>query len=398
MKATAFGISLGIFMPGYLYAAALETSNQSIASFLQPDHYAEFSTAIIKAKISGKTYRPDPNNPSTSSEISTHNFANTFYVSNLALKLQVHPNWSFGLIYDQPFGTDIGYALEPINTSPADLVNAVDFELNTHNLTALFGYQPNPSWNLYTGLSYQTLDTQLKISGQSMGILADYVADTDQDSGLGWLTGISYQIPEYALKTSLSYRSKIHHQPQFYEQTFSTPAIPALNLSFKQPINIETPQSLNFEFQSGITPRNLIYTSLRWVNWEKFKMISPLMSSGTPASVNLVDYQKNQLSATLGLAHIFNEQWTGAVDLGLDSGIGNPASTLSPSDDYYSLGVGGFYNLNSNLFIAAGIKYFSLNKAKVEQDQEGSGSLFGVLSSVNNNRAVAYGLKMGYRF
>lgn len=127
-------------------------------------------------------------------------------------------------------------------------------------------------------------------------------------------------------------------------------------------------------------------------------MISPLMSSGTPASVNLVDYQKNQLSATLGLAHIFNEQWTGAVDLGLDSGIGNPASTLSPSDGHYSFGIGGFYNVQSNLFIAGGVKYFRLNKAKVGQDQESSGSLFGVVSSVNNNRVIAYGLKMGYRF
>jgi len=54
--------------------------------------------------------------------------------------------------------------------------------------------------------------------------------------------------------------------------------------------------------------------------------------------------------------------------------------------------------VQSNLFIAGGVKYFRLNQAKVEQDQESSGSLFVVLSSVNNNRVIAYGLKMGYRF
>jgi long-chain fatty acid transport protein len=52
----------------------------------------------------------------------------------------------------------------------------------------------------------------------------------------------------------------------------------------------------------------------------------------------------------------------------------------------------------SNVFIVAGIKYFRLNKAKVKQNQEGSGSLFGVLSSVNHNKIIAYGLKLGYRF
>jgi long-chain fatty acid transport protein len=28
----------------------------------------------------------------------------------------------------------------------------------------------------------------------------------------GWLAGLSYQIPEYALKTAITYRSKINHQ------------------------------------------------------------------------------------------------------------------------------------------------------------------------------------------
>ncbi|WP_416202483.1 outer membrane protein transport protein [Acinetobacter sp. ANC 3903] len=243
------------------------------------------------------------------------------------------------------FVTDVGYAFEPVSSSPVNLVNAVRFKIDTHNLTTLLGYQPNSAWNFYGGLSYQTLDTQLKISGQSMGIQANYIANMDKDSALGWLAGISYQIPEYALKTSLTYRSKIQHTPQFYEQTSSIPAIPVLNLSSAQHISIDTPQSLNLEFKSGITPRNVIYTYLRWVNWKNLKMVSPLMSLGEATPVNLVDYQKNQLSATLGLAHIFNQQWTSALDIGVDSGIGYPASTLSPSDGYYSFGVGGFYNV-----------------------------------------------------
>lgn len=64
----------------------------------------------------------------------------------------------------------------------------------------------------------------------------------------------------------------------------------------------------------------------------------------------------------------------------------------------YSLGIGSFYPMYSNVFIVAGIKYFRLNKAKVKQNQEGSGSLFGMLSSVNHNKAVVYSLKPGYRF
>lgn len=398
MKATAFGISVCIFLPTQVFSAALETSNQSIAIFLEPNNYAEFSTAIIDAHISGNTYRPEENNPAVYTETSTQDFVNHFYLSNAALKLQLDSNWSAGLIYDQPFVTNIGYALEPVSTSPDDLVNAVRFKVNSDNLTALIGYQPNQFWKFYTGLSYQTLNTYLKISGQSASLLVDYIGDIKKDSASGWLTGLSYQRPEYALKTSLTYRSKVRHTQQFHEQVVTTPAIPILNLASDQNTTIETPQSVNLEFQSGITSNYLIYASLRWVNWQNFKIVSPLLSSDSTAPFALVDYQTDQWSTTLGLAHILNDKWTLMTDIGRDSGTGNPASTLSPSEGCYSFGLGSLYNVHSDLFIAGGIKYLKFNKAKIQQDQNGSGSLFGPLSSVNNNDALAYGLKVGYRF
>ena len=398
MKATAFGISMCIFLPTQVFSAALETSNQSIAIFLQPKNYAEFSTAFIDANISGNTYRPEASNPSIYTETSKQDFVNHFYLSNAALKLQLDSNWSVALIYDQPFGTDISYALGPVATSPDELVNAVRFKVDSSNLTALVGYQPNQYWNVYTGLSYQTLKTHLKISGQSMGLLIDYIGDIKKDSASGWLTGVSYQRHEYALKTSLTYRSKIQHKQKFNEQISTVPAIPLLNLASDQNTTIETPQSVNLEFQSAITANNLIYGSVRWVNWQNFKIFSPLISSDSDTPIALVDYQTDQWSTTLGLANVFNDKFTSTVDIGLDSGSGNSASTLSPSDGFYSFGVGGFYNIQPNLFIAGGIKYLKFNKAKIQQDQNGSGSLFGPLSSVNNNNAVAYGGKVGYRF
>ncbi len=398
MKATALCISVGIFVPTQVFPAALETSNQSIAAFLEPNNYLEFSTAMVDANVSGNIYRPEADDPSTLTEISTANFVRHYVLFNAALKLQLQPNWSFGLMYDQPFGTHVDYTFDPVPSSPFDLVNAIQFKIDTQNLTTLLGYQPNPSLNFYAGLSYQTLTSQLKISGQSSGLLIDYNGDIQKNSAHGWLTGMSYQIPEYALKTSLTYRAKIRHKQPFDEQLTTIPAIPILNLSSDQTTTIETPQSVNLEFQSGITAHNLIYGSLRWVNWQNFKIASPLISSSDDSPVLLVDYQKNQWATTLGLAHVFTDKWTSTIDIGRDSGNANPASTFSPSDGFYSLGVGSFYKIHSNLFIAGGVKYFKLNKAKVKQNSNNSNSLFGPLSSVNNNHAFAYGIKMGYRF
>ncbi|WP_425915215.1 hypothetical protein [Acinetobacter sp. TSRC1-2] len=88
------------FLPTQVFSAALETPNQSIALFLEPNNYAEFSTVIIDAHISENTYRPEANNPAIYTKTSTQDFVNHFYLSNAALKLQLDSNWSVGLIYD----------------------------------------------------------------------------------------------------------------------------------------------------------------------------------------------------------------------------------------------------------------------------------------------------------
>ncbi|WP_143222457.1 hypothetical protein [Acinetobacter sp. ANC 4470] len=154
--------------------------------FLEVNNYLEFSSAIVDANVSGNIYRPEAHDPSTLTEISTQNFVQQYVLFNADLKLQLHPNWSFGFIYDQPFGTNANYAFAPVLTSSSNLVNAIQFKVDTKNLSSLLGYQPNSTLNLYASLSYQTLTTQLKIPGQSSGLLLDYNGDI-QKRCCGWL-------------------------------------------------------------------------------------------------------------------------------------------------------------------------------------------------------------------
>ncbi len=72
---------------------------------------------------------------------------------------------------------------------------------------------------------------------------------------------------------------------------------------------------MNLDFHTGLPARNFLYGSLRWVNWQYFK-IQPtefaaiLQSEGLGNQFNLIDYQKNQWSTRLGFAH----QWSPQVD------------------------------------------------------------------------------------
>lgn len=117
---------------------------------------------------------------------------------------------------------------------------------------------------------------------------------------------------------------------------------------------------------------------------------------------NLDGYHKDQYSALLGIGHQFTEKWSASTDIGWDSGTGNPASTLGPMKGSWSLGLGAQFNPASNYFVAAGVKYFWLGDVTSED-----GTYFLPIDGIKpvaeqadfkNNHAIAYALKIGYRF
>ncbi|HAI55502.1 MAG TPA: long-chain fatty acid transporter, partial [Acinetobacter nosocomialis] len=275
---------------------------------------------------------------------------NDYYFPNAALKLQLSDKFSFGLLYDQPFGADAEYSgqnvfvSDPSNTilAPAALdsirTNTINTTFNnltadqrvgallkaqgvdltsqvgqqqyiatlnaynndptkkavidaavkqgvatqvdagikqingllgtgntkvkvdTQNLSFVFGFQPNQNWNIYAGGVYQTVKGNVSLRGQAYSIYNGYDADIKETGGAGWLAGVAYQIPEIALKASLTYRSEIDHDVNIREKI---PTLSALSLlgqdaaaaaiaNSSADTTITTPQSVNFDFQTGI--------------------------------------------------------------------------------------------------------------------------------------------------
>ena len=87
----------------------------------------------------------------------------------------------------------------------------------------------------------------------------------------------------------------------------------------------------------------------------------------------------------------FNSHWSGSASVGYDSGAGNPVTTLGPTEGYWSVGLGGQYSPAENYFIQAGVKYFWLGDATARTGTTNVGEF-------EDNYAVGYGLKIGYRF
>lgn len=474
------------------YAAALDRSGQSMSSFFQPNNYFEAGAVALNPTVKGKEGGKALSNRDIS------DMAEDYFFPNAALKLQLSDQFSFGLIYDKPFGTKIKYtgnnifvssssdtildkdSLNNIRTntineqfnalSPSEKVGAVltaqgvdlstiqgqvqyqatllaynnningtkdqidagikdgigkqvdagiaqlngtlgkgstEVDVDSQNLSMVFGYQPTENLNLYAGGVYQTVKGTVRLRGQAHSFYNGYDADIKETKGIGWLAGIAYQIPEIALKASLTYRSEIDHDAQINEKLPTSDALALIPGGTEaasdianhtnQKTRVTTPQSVNLDFQTGIMKDTIAFANLRWVNWKNI-VITPYTFGRVSELVggfNLVEYEKDQWSANVGLGHKFTDKWAGSVSVGWDSGV-TPASVLGPTDGYWSVGTGAEYSPTPTTSISAGVSYFWLGDAKAQTaDQFGSSDY---LAEFKDNHALAYGLKIGYKF
>lgn len=398
------------------FAAALDRSGQSISAFLQPGNYFEAGISVLDPTVSGTT------TPAFGSQ-KTEDMAGDYYFPSAALKFQVTDQFSVGLLYDQPFGADAEY------TQSAAFVNSqgnTSVEVDTQNLSLILGYQPTENWNIYGGGVYQTVKGDVSLRGAAYSVLGGvpaagiggYDAKIKETDGYGWLAGIAYQIPEIALKASVTYRSEIDHDVNVKE-SIASPAqmaligepgfVALLPTGYRDAeTTITTPQSVNLDFQTGIMADTVAFANLRWVNWKdfsirpnKFGQFSSVATAnpltGQPGKgFDLVAYTDDQISATVGVGRKLDDKWAGNVSVGWDSGAGNPITTLGPTEGYWNVGLGLQYSPTPATFIAGGVKYFWLGDAKAQ-----SGSDFGTdayVAEFKGSEALAYGLKIGYKF
>lgn len=394
------------------HAAALDQSGQSILAFLENGNYVEVSATAVDPDIAGKIRnRPElVNNPQN---LNSGNMGNSFQYYAAALKLQLTDRISFGLLYDQPFGADITYPMQSNNTFSDNefTQQGTSVNVDTESISMIFGVSPFSNFQLYGGAVYQSVKGDVALRGNSYSeAFNGYDAKFKQDHAVGWLAGLSYQIPDIALKAAVTYRSKIDHDMQVTETMFGQP----LEVTTPSKTKISTPQSVSLDFQTGVYKDTLAYANVRWVNWKDFHIrptqfgavteyLTGLISEGAyTGGFDLDSYQKDQWMANVGIGHQFSEKWSASTEVSWDSGTGDPASTLNPTQGSWGVGVGVQFNPAPNYFIAGGIKYFWLGDVVAED-----GTYYIPVAGIKpiaeqadfkDNSAIGYGLKIGYRF
>lgn len=438
LKKLTTAILLSTLPTAGAFAAAMDRSGQSMSAFLQPGNYFEAGLSVLDPTVKGV----EAGTSTTQRHIG--DMADSYYFPSAALKLQVADQFSLGILYDQPFGAKAGYSgnnvfvaaptdlilssLPGLTTTAigADIQGHTNVEVDTQNLSLILGYQPTENWNIYGGAAYQTVKGHVSLRGSAYSLYNGYDANIKETGGMGWLAGVAFQIPEIALKASITYRSEIDHDVTIKESIGlvdhianippgKLPTLPpeagaliggaiAANAA-EGKTTITTPQSVNLDFQTGIMADTVAFANVRWVNWKdfsirphKFGKVSEVVGQAVnrPNGFNLVEYSEDQWSVTAGVGRKLTEKWAGNVSVGWDSGAGNPVTTLGPTEGFWNVGLGAQYSPTPQTFIAGGVKYFWLGDAKAQTGAQAGGDQY--VAEFKDNHAIAYGLKMGYRF
>ena len=343
----------------FAVAGGIDRSGQNIGPIFEAGNYAEFSFGAVSPDVSGSL---------TIAPIGSGDMSPSYNQLGFAYKHQFSDKLSAALIFDQPYGADVAY---PAGPYPAATSTA---EATSNALTALLRYKFNDNWSVHGGLRYQSFQAEAVVP-----FVAGYTGTSETEYGLGGVLGFAYERPDIAMRIALTYSSEI----SYALPTVETGAVPGSSTT-----NIETPQSVNLDFQTGIAEDTLLFGSVRWVDWSDFD-ISP---AGYVAAVGapLVSFDNDTFTWNIGVGRRFNDNWSGAVTVGWEKENGGLSSNLAPTDGNMSIGLGATYT-QGPLKVTGGVRYIKIGNAQTNLGAAG-------LTDFRDNDAIAAGIKVGYSF
>lgn len=366
------------------HAGGIDRSGQSITALFEAGRYAEFSLGAVSPDTSGVGAGTTPSLATPTPGASSGNMTDNFFTFGAAYKADINDQLSYAILYDQPFGADVDY---PGGTGYFAQGSTAEF--NSHALTGLLRYKMPNNFSVHGGIRIQTIEASAAIpfvsAGPGPGIArpgAPYQVDGDRDTGVGYLLGVAYEKPEIALRVSLTYSSKISYDVDTNESS-------VLGADRTSTTEVETPQSLNLEFQTGIAEDTLLFGGVRWVDWTAFEIRPADYAALTGGP--LLSYQDDVFTYSLGVGRRLSDTWSVAASVGYEKSNGGFAPNLGPTDGNKSLALAATYT-RDNMEITTGIRYINIGDADTTL---GGGVAAG---NFNDNEAVAFGVKVGFAF
>lgn len=384
-------------------AGGLDRSGQGVNVLFEEGSVVQLRLGYTRPDVTGSMEDQIPISPTFGQTIDSGNVAESFWTPHLAYKTTLTEELDFALIYDQPFGAEVRYradyplsqnlvALAGIPGATTDILRA---RADTDAITALLRYKLNNGFSVIGGVRAQRLKASVSVpiaGGSSTPFpQGGYRVETDAEIDFGYVVGVAWERPDIAARVSLTYNSKITHdlsQTEANDVIGLTPLGPsASRVSADSTSEVVTPQSINLDFQTGVAPKTLLFGSVRWVDWPQTVYAPPVYTGLT--GINLVDYEDDTFTYSLGLGYQFSEEFSGAVTLGYETSEGSSVSNLGPTDGFWSIGLGGTYSFEQAQ-ISGGIRYTDIGDATANGTGPDNRATF------DGNSAWSVGLQITY--
>lgn len=331
-------------------------------------------------------------NPSAeAANLSVSNPLGDYNAISLAYKTDLSDALSFALIIEEPYGADIRYPLTSVFAGGGASVNS-------EQISAIARYKFNENWSVIGGLRALQVDGFIDTFTAGPSGLVPVSIDADSDWALGGVIGVAYEIPDIALRVALTYNTSTTADFEGTEEAFG-----ALGSPVRTPANsfgsgptsfeVEFPESINLEFQTGIAEDTLLFGSIRHARYDGFNLTTPANTaflSGGLGSIRYVNFADNTTTYSIGVGRRFNERWSGSVSIGYESRGTIPSTTaLAPTTGFRSIALGAQYRGDAAT-ISGGISYIVPGDQLVNPS---SGQ-----ASFDDNEAIAVGFRVGYNF
>lgn len=413
-------IAASLLVTATSHASGLEYSKQSILPFFEEGNYAELSYAYVDPKIEGTDVAGGVDNPAANQKI--NDMMDDFDIWGAAVKIAPTENTALALIYDEPFGVDTIYAK---GSEFNNHMGATEARVDTRGLTLLGGGKVNNNFWIYGGAEYQEAKGSVELAQNFDGDPIFYdLTIKDKSNTLIPVLGVAYEKPEIMLRAALTWRGEGTHDLNAHESLLvdngllngilgttgptdynnipdeikDIRGLPKVTFGDTK-LRFKTPQSVNFDFQTGLSEKYQLLGMInaRWVEWTKFEVAPAAITSvvGEP----LAEYGDDAYSVEVALGKQFTPKFAGEIRAGYDSGTGEPLSLLGPYDSVKSLALGGSYDVTDQFKVSAGAQYMwfeggtAYSKLPVEETLSER-----TMAKFDDGTGYALGVKLGYHF
>lgn len=333
--------------------------------------------------------------------------------------------------YEQPYAANVAYdddTLTYVGTDPetggdTTFTAPIATEYEAESITVACGYRFDLSTGnilAFAGPKYQSvkglLSEDLSASDEVTGTDDNSMIRFDGGHELGYIAGIAYSIPEYAMRASLLYHSQIDYDLKGSNTTHLPLELGGTPFRTSMASETITPQTIELALQSGISSNTLVALRLRWSEYSKLKKLvtkadySVEVGGATLAQIdaqvtNLVNSQRTQgglqpvdsvlspliepeldmfTNDTLDYSFSIGRQFNPKTSMGLSfSGeiklggkddnvpLGADSSSLRlPGDTAHTVALGLDHQVLNNMNLYGGLAYTFVDDYRVETTAE----------------------------